>query len=1219
MQKGWEILALFPQPVSFQIVVANQHSEKLAKSINLKTVKYMINFSINEKIFSINLLFMKIFVVLTLVFALQATASVYSQNTQISLNYEQARLGDVLSRIEKDTEFVFFYRHGAIDQNIKVDIHAQNMNIHDVLTEMFRNTGIEWTVRDRLIILGTKETNDIAVFQGIAITGTVTDNTGEPLPGVNVVVKGSMQGTATDSNGAFSINVPDANAVLSFSFVGYLTQEVTVGIQRVINVVLIEDANVIEEVIVIGYGSVKKANLTGAVGYVDSKQIENRSVASATQALQGKVAGLTITTPGGYAREEQRINIRGYTGLGATAEPLIIIDGIQAPGGSLNYIEMNDVESISFLKDAASAAIYGSSAPYGVILVTTKKGRSGKPVITYNSNFGFSSPTNLPEFRNAKEYAEMFNYARANAGGQPYFSQSVMDRIDQYMAGTLKTETQRDPSQADDWYVREFGNGNNEWFSMLFKKTAFSQRHNISASGATDNTNYYVGLGYTQQDGLLSIGYEDDKRYNGRVNVTTNLTNWLTFSAKTSFVRQFQDLPSESIWGTSGALMHMISASEPNWPFYQPTVVNGEAVPSKNYAEFGPQLRLAEGGRTQHTTDNYTITGELIMKPLPGWDITANYTYSGREYEKFNHNKLMYTEYPSGEVRVNRIITEANNLVARDWQKNRDYVINAFTSYEKSLGDHYFKGLIGFTQELRTYLQINGSRNYLLTDDLPMMSLTTPSTTAVSDAAWERAVRGGFGRIMYNFQEKYFVELNGRYDGTSKFMKDYRMKFYPGVSAAWALSKENFWDPLRSAVNIFKLRASYASLGDMNALAGNYPFYPFLTRNNINQAGPEPSSSTNWVFSGGRENYYRPPNLVDPNLTWVTTNTIDFGFDLGALNNRLEINFDWYNRRQKAYVGPTESVPVILGTNPPQTNNSELETKGWDLTIAWRDRIGEFGYGASFVINDYVGKVIKYPSNSTIVWDEDGDGGHWYAGQTQGDIWGFVTEGIIKTDEEAMRCNQTQSFINANWARGDIHYKSFQPDGILTVGEITKEDPGDLRIIGNETPRYTYGLTLNADWKGFDVSVLFQGIGKRDVAFSKWQGAFWGILGNWFGQQSVYYTAHDFWTEENQDGYLPRPNAGDGGKNLMIQSRYLQNGAYMRIKNIQLGYTFPQAFTNKISINRARLFVNVENLATFTKMMKIIDPETAAISGNAYAAKTYPLRRTWAFGINVTF
>jgi len=498
------------------------------------------------------------------------------------------------------------------------------------------------------------------------------------------------------------------------------------------------------------------------------------------------------------------------------------------------------------------------------------------------------------------------------------------------------------------------------------------------------------------------------------------------------------------------------------------------------------------------------------------------------------------------------------------------------------------------------------------------MALTSPTATSVSDEAYEMAIRGGFGRLMYNFQEKYFLELNGRYDGTSKFMKDVRMKFYPGASVGWAISREKFWDPLKMAVNNFKLRASYASLGDMNAVAGNYPFYPFMTGNN-NARGPQTSTSTVWVFGSGRENYYRAPAFVDPNLTWATANTIDVGVDIGAFNNRLNLVFDWYNRRQINYVGPTASVPVILGANPPLTNNSELETKGWDLQLSWRDRAGEFGYGLNVVLSDYIGRVVKYPSHSTIVWDEDNDGGHWYQGQTQGDIWGFVTEGIIKTDEEAQHCRETQKLFNANWARGDIHYKSFQPDGILTVGEITQENPGDLRIIGNETPRYQFGLTLDADWKGFDASILFQGIGKRDVGFSKWQGAFWGILGNWFGQQSVYYTAHDFWTEDNQDAYLPRPNAADGGKNLMIQSRYIQNGAYARIKNIQLGYTIPKAVTDKISFNRARIFVNMENLMTFTKMMKIIDPETAAISGNSYAAKTYPLRKTFAFGMNITF
>ena len=1161
--------------------------------------------------------------------ALIASAEdVQSQKARVSMKHRNVQLETVLSDIENQTDYLFLYNSNQIDVSQNVSVNAKNTPVNEVLSEIFSDSPVNYVMEGTHIVLlahngDAKNATEAVTQQSITVTGKVTDNFGDPLPGVTVTIKGLQQGTATGANGDYSLSVPNENVTLVFSYIGFISKEEVVGNRRTINVTLTDDTRQLEEVVVIGYGTVKKANLTGAVGFVDNKQIENRAVVSATQALQGKVAGLSITTPSGAPGAQQRINIRGFTNFNTIAAPLIVIDGVQASEDALSSIEINDVENISFLKDAASVAIYGSSAPYGVVLVTTKKGHVGKPVITYNNNFGYSRPINMPHWRNSIEVAEMINHAAADAGRVVY-GDDVLRRMRQYQAGTLEYtdpvtglkyfNPETIPSTAaDDWQnFHNGGNGNNDWFGIFLDKTSFSQRHNVSASGATENSNFYVGLGYTQQDGLLTIGKEDDKRYNTRINVSTNLTKWLTISARSSFSRESRDMPAE--YGAtnsvdySNGLMHLFGGSAPNWQLKNPKInPDGSTSADGQYAEFGPGVIYAEGGRRKIIVDNISLTGEFVIKPLPGWEITGNYTYGGREYEKFNHQKTIQIQRPSGAFTPSARTANTNNLASRDWQKTRDYVINAFTSYEKQVGDHFFKGLIGFNQTLNTWVQMTGSRDYLLSDANPMIRLAYGSNINLNDNAWEYATRGGFGRFQYNFKEKYLLELNGRYDGTSKYTKENRMKFYPGGSVGWVVSRENFWEPLQSAVNMLKFRVSYASLGDQNS-SGRYDFYPAM-RNTL-------ATSTNWVFAGGsREIYFQQPSsLVNYNVTWITQNTFDFGFDFGAFNNRLDLTFDWYRRHSKDCLAAGNEYPNLLGVGGASENVAEFENKGWEISVGWKDRKGGFGYGITFVMSDYKGKILKYPSQAL----------NWYEGREMGEIWGFVTEGLIQTQAEADLCNQTQSdLLGSGFRIGDVHYKIFDGRNQLSKGRELIDDHGDLRIIGNNTPRYQYGLTLNADWKGFDAQVFLQGVGKRDVAYDEYEMFFWGING-WGEFQSTYFTVHDFWTPDNPNGYLPNPTMATPWRNTQRQSRYVQDASYLRIKNIQLGYSIPKRLTDKISFNRARIFVNGENLATFTNMIRIADPEIAGIQNlipgdGSYGLKKYPLRRTWSFGVNVTF
>ncbi len=1031
--------------------------------------------------------------------------------------------------------------------------------------------------------------------QGIAIAGTVTDETGETMPGVNILVKGSLTGTITDIDGKYTITVPDANATLVFSFIGYAPQEVIVGEQRTINIALKEAARQLDEVVVVGYATVKKANLTGAVDQLKGDILENRAVTSAAQALQGTVANLNISSgTGGAPGATQAINIRGYTGFGKTGGPLIVTDGVQ--GGSLQDINPDDIESISILKDAASSAIYGSSAPYGVIIITTKKGRpDAAPKITYSNNFGFAQPINLPKMVNSLYFAELFNEASVNAGRSAIYSDATIQRIKGYQAGTFKDETIANPNPGtDSWYSWGSGNANNDWFDIYYKNISFAQQHNVGVSGGAKNSNYYVGLGYNQKNGMYNYGDDTFKRFNIRTNLTSNLTDWLTFNVRGAYSRELTNTPNTYASRTGGNYMHQIARKWPTVPLRNP---------DGHYSETSDVMLHEEGGRNKTEKDKASITGEFVVKPLPGWDMTFNYTFDGVFTDYQSHLATIYQTLPSGNPAA--ISGTTPNGFARSDTKDEHQIINAFTSYEHTWGDHYFKALAGYTQELFNYQYFIASNNYLYANDIPSLALTYGTSSSNSDAVRQLAVRGGFGRINYGYKEKYLLEFNARYDGTSRFLNDVRFRFYPGVSAAWVASKEGFWEPLDDVVDVFKLRASYGSLGDQSFLdedAPNwYPFYPFL--------GTARPTSTNWIFNGGRQGFVTFPPIINDDLTWITTTTLDFGFDLEMLKNRLVVVFDWYIRKSNDFVGPSEALPAVLGAIAPNANNASMETRGIDLTITWRDQIGDLGYSVRAVLSDYQGKVTKFPNPTGAL-------STWRAGQKMGEIWGYETYGLFQSDKEVTQA-PSQAKINANpWTPGDVRYVDRNGNNEIDYGTNTESDSGDRYIIGNNTPRFAYGLTLDANYKGFDFSIFFQGVAKRNVWLGSNSNYFWGIDGRGDEWQSSLFTVHqDRWTTTDPGGYFPKYYMNNQmGKNTQEQTRYLQSGAYMRIKNLQIGYTLPKVLVEKIKFDKVRVFISVENLATATKLISVMDPEFSLSDG-----KLYPLQRTWSGGINITF
>ena len=872
---------------------------------------------------------------------------------------------------------------------------------------------------------------------------------------------------------------------------------------------------------------------------------------------------------------------------------------------------MNDVESVTVLKDAASAAIYGSSAPFGVILITTKRGGNDqKATITYSNNLMFSQPINLPQMMNSLDYAMAFNQFSDNANTARLYNASTLQRILEYMDGTRTNETIAD-DLTDSWLGGFSGNANNNWFDILFKDWSFSHTHNLGISGGSKSTSYYLGLGYLDQEGMYTYGNDYFKRYNARTKLQTDITKWLTVGFRGAFSRGVKNTPNSAAFYNAN-ILHMIAQRRPTQPLYNP---------DGNYAQGSLVPSFLNGGRIETTSDEASLVGEIILRPLKGWEVVANYAFTGNYTNRMSHLATVYHTRPSGELGTFSGTTP-NSLTRRVGRSER-HLINAYTSYGNQFGDHNVKVMVGYTQELYDIFYLQGSNNMLYSDNILSLSTTYGTSTSATDLEEQIATRGVFGRINYNYKERYLVEFNGRYDGTSRFMKEVRYKFYPGVSGAWVLSKEPFWESLSNVVNLFKFRASYGSQGSQGS-AGYYPFYPAL------RTYSPTSSVNNWLFSNGQEPMVTyPSNLIDPNLTWVTTQTMDFGADASFFDNRLNIVFDWYRRTANNYQGPAETLPAILGTSAPLTNNAAMQTTGFELTLKWRHNIKKVNYSIDVVLSDYTSIITKYPNptKTTITGLGTTYQYVWYEGARLGDIWGFETVGLFQSQEEIDNSADQSMLSSKPWTVGDVRYADLDGDGKITWGDNTLDNPGDRKVIGNSTPRYSYGVTLSADWNGFDCKIFVQGVAKRDSPANHNTGEYryanyvWGVVRQGsYAQSTMWVDQYDRWSqyntpEENAKAYYPKFYFSDENmKNTYEQTKYLQNAAYVRVKNIQIGYTLPKNFTKKFFVQNLRFYANVENAFTFTKMISTLDPEFSTSDG-----KLYPLQRVWAFGCSVTF
>lgn len=1039
------------------------------------------------------------------------------------------------------------------------------------------------------------------------VSGTVNDEKGEGLPGVNVVVKGTTVGTTTGDNGQFSITVPDQHRTLVFSYVGYARQEIVVGQESQIQVTL-KPVDDLEEVVVVGFATQKKTNVTGSVSVIGSKELESRPVTNVTQALQGLATGIEIgqTSYGGSLEGTPTINIRGLNtiGQGSSGGPLILIDGAE---GNPNHLSPNDIENISILKDAAASSIYGSRAPFGVILITTKRGSKGKPVINYSNSFRSSSPINFPETADSYRWALFINDASRNSGAPDFVGPERMQRIIDYIAGKPgMTNIPPDPGNPQRWAGGSVeGNENIDWWKEVFRKKSPSKEHTLSIRGGGPAVNYYLSGNFLDQGGILKLGGDELQRYNVVANLESKISDWITLEYNGKFSREDYERPSHF----EDRYMQYMSRTQPANPLYDP---NGHLFDVTT-----DRLSIiAVGGRYNRIIDNSSNQFRLLLNPLPGLTFQGRFFY--RLGDRFART-VKLTTY-AHDVNGNPYVAEPENFVS-EYIERYDYTSQDYYGrYEKSIDKHNFQLMAGFQSEYNKFRNASATRHGMIIRENPTINITTGQalngayiSPSVSGGENDWATMGYFSRLNYNFDEKYFLEVNYRYDGTSRFRSNRRWGSFPSVSAGWDVAREPFWDNLVNAVNQFKLRGSYGVLGNQNT-SSLYPTYVTM---------PVSTASGSWIINNARPNTASAPGLVSSALTWEKIRAWNIGVDLMALNNRLAFTIEYFTRYTEDMVGPAPQLPKVLGTSVPTTNNTDMKSYGFESEISWNDRLPSgFGYKAKFLVADAQSVVLRYPNPTQNFWT-------YLAGQKLGNIWGFTTIGIAKTQEEMDAHLETlpnggQQYLGSNWSAGDIMYKDINGDGRIDGGTGTLDNPGDYSVIGNSTPRFRFGLDLSADWKGFDFRAFFQGVMKRDYFNGGYN--FWGAGPNvWW---STAYIPHlDYFRDDpnhplglNLDSYYPRPYFnGDywsGDRNKAAQTRYLQNAAYIRLKNVTIGYQVPQELTKKVKIERLRVFASGENLWTRTKVSKLFDPE---LLDQGFTGAVYPISRVMSLGLNVTF
>lgn len=1065
------------------------------------------------------------------------------------------------------------------------------MNFFKESKQITLNKNLFSILRKRLLLVMFFVVGQLMAQQ--SITGVVTDEQG-PLPGATIVVKGTSNGVTTDFDGNFSIKASEGD-VLVVSFVGFQNQEITLSSnQDVVNVALSPD-NELDEVIITGYGSQKKVNLTGAVAAVSGEVLDDRPIVNVGEGLQGVIPNLNIEIRNGDPTTSPDFNIRGFESING-GSPLILVDGVPMDLGSLNP---NDIASVSVLKDASSAAVYGARAAFGVVLIETKKGKKGKVNATFTSEFSWGKPIMFSDpIDDPYQYALARNTANIRTNGSPTFD-------DVYVANAKAYS--ENPSLETAWNVVDGSLqyvGYNDFKNIYLRDWAPQQRHNLSVSGATDTSNYYVSLGFLEKKGWINNDEKniDYDRYNLLAKVSYKINDWIEMDTRALITVEENDEPHFYNWDVninSFARLGHRPTSFPDLPYYltpgdRPQF---EQYIGMNFLSVNPLAYLEQGGRDLLHQNDIVATQGVTLTPAKGLKIRAefspNYTYIRTEDQRTKVKGL--ANFDLNSLRIEE------GFSATDYLENRNdsrfyYVFNAYAdyTYEPENSDHWAKVTVGFNQEQGQRQYLRGKAYSLITSQITNINATTGAQEVYSGAD-HVSLRGVFYRLNYIFKDKYILELNGRYDASSRFPKEDRFDFFPSISMGWKISEEPFMAGASAWLDNLKVRASYGELG--NQLLGNdfYPYIPTLGS----------STSSYLLGAGSRAPYVSPAGLVSPDLTWETVASSNFGLDFAILNNRLDVSFDLFSRMTKDMLMNVE-YPSILGTNAPKTNAADLKTTGWELSARWKNKINkDWSYGVTLALSDSQSEITKFenPTNSIV-------SGEYRVGQKIGEIWGYRTPGFFQTDDEVADYAD-QSQLGNNWRAGDLRFLDLNGDNVISEGNLTTDDPGDRVIIGNESLRYRFGINLDLKYKNWSLSSFFQGILKGDYfpPTGNWN-AFWPYNA---GHAEWYYIT-DSWSPENPNAYFPAPHIGyNDKKNYHVNDRYLQDASYIRLKQLTLRYDVPQNIVDIIGVSNLSVYYSGQNLWEFTNMRKPLDPEVRPT-----LTQEYFKNRTHAFGVKIS-
>ena len=1071
------------------------------------------------------------------------------------------------------------------------------------------------------------------------ITGRVVDANGDPLIGANVAEVGTTNGTITDIDGAFVLSV-EKNVTLLVSYMGYKDQEVRAHKDMV--VMLKEDTQVLDEVVAVGYGTQKKANLTGAVTTVDvSKTLESKTESDVAKALQGAVPGLTITNATGDLDADPTVVIRGIGTLSnsGVSTPLYVVDGV--PVENLGYLNANDIESISVLKDASSTAIYGTRAAFGVVLVTTKSAKTAEKVsVTYNNNFAWSRATALPEYPTVMEQANALTEANTRAGlASELFGMYL--NSPEFIAGATKWQEKhggksgyRKMVYGDDWDEHGFYA---DWdvVGILFNNAAPSQQHNLSVSGNSGKTNYYMSLGYNHQQGLMNFNPDKMDKFNATVNLSTKINKWLEVGARFNMQHRTYTYPYTRGQGSYQYVWRWGSFFGPYGYFED---AEGKQYDARNMIGYRKAAAGPDGDPSNDTYQkrmNMRAGGFIKLNLAKGLTFNGDYTftyragrYKGTGYEEdiVNTWSLFGEDWSHGPTSTSTFIETENTHYY-------NHVANMFLNYNGSWEGHNLNVMVGANIDKSEYEYLYYERHGMQDPNMPELKLLSEDYSYSHNHSRSGSA-GVFGRINYDYKGIYLIELSGRYDGSSKFPSHTQWAFFPSGSIGYRISEEPYFADAKEYVSNLKLRASYGTIG--NQEIGSNMFIKTMAKT---------TNGVNWLGTGtSKYDYFGTPKMVDPTLTWETIATTNVGIDLGFFNNDLNVNFDWYQRTTNGMLAPGKELPSVLGASAAYENAGQLRTRGWELNIDWRHTfkdLDDLSLHANFNLADYKATITNWDSNDLT--------NTKYTGKEYGEIWGFETDRYFTAadfnadgtyaagvaDQSGLEKDKAFSY-----GPGDIKFVDQNGDGVIDWGEGTKDDHGDLVKIGNTTPRFQYSFRLGADWKGIDIDLFFQGVGKRDM----WSPSAF-VMPLTRGTDAIYAWQMDYVTQEmvdnnaiNQDARYPRlfpSNAGQGvasanimdagRNNFYPQDKYLINMAYLRLKNLTVGYTLPQKWTRKATIEKVRIYASFNNLADLVNHTAQygFDPEVSSgrgtgSFGNGTYGRVEPLMRSYSFGLQVT-